>query len=310
MSSGNFVSIRSIEEVTYNTTPVDDAGWEQMRYTSESLSSTPNTDTSNEVRNDRQTTDQFLTGNENSGSVNGELSAGTYDLWLQGALAGTWTTNVLKAGIDEYSYSLEKEYEDLTGTKYILFTGQRVSTFDLNVAYGSAVTCSFGFAGAGITPGTTSAVGAGSVTAANTNRIINTVNDVVNVDIDTVAFAGCLNSFTLNVNNNLRPQTCIGSADPSDQLYGSSLITGSIEVYLDANTMAWYTTNILNQTSMQIEFRLTDGTRHYDFDLPNCKLSGSAPAGEGLNTDTMVNATFTALYDATAQTALQITRTP
>jgi hypothetical protein len=73
MSSSNLVRITAIEEATYGQTPA--AGdFVTARFVSESLSGTPSTTASTEIRSDRTAGGQVQVGLEVGGDINGELS--------------------------------------------------------------------------------------------------------------------------------------------------------------------------------------------------------------------------------------------
>jgi hypothetical protein len=73
MSSSNLVRITAIEEASYGQTPA--AGdFVTARFVSESLSGTPSTTASTEIRSDRTAGGQVQVGLEVGGDINGELS--------------------------------------------------------------------------------------------------------------------------------------------------------------------------------------------------------------------------------------------
>ena len=163
-------------------------------------------------------------------------------------------------------------------------------------------------AGASVTPASATQVVTGT-NQPTTTDVMNAVSDLTTINIAGTAFGGCIQSISLNINNNLRPSTCIGSDTPGDQIAGTAEITGSIEAYLTDTTVQWYTSQILNQTAFDIQFTVEDSAGNsYDFDLPNCRISGSAPNAQGINTDVMITAEFTALYDSGSGSSLTITR--
>ena len=307
MSSANLVQVIVVEEVTYDTTPAA-ATWDTVRLTSESLSATPNVNQSSEIRADRMVADQFIVSTASEGSMDFELSAtGATDVLLEGAMYDSWTTDVLKIGTEKHSYSIEKAYTDLTANHYTVFSGCVISQMSLNVAYGEPVTGSFEIAGASVTPA--SATQSGTITAATTTAVMNAVSDLSTLNIGGTAFGGCIQSVSLNINNNVRPSECIGSDTPGDQIAGTAQITGSLSAYLTDTTVQWYTSQVLNQTAFDIQFTIEDAAGNsYDFDLPNCRISGASPNAEGIDTDVMINVDFNALYHAASASSLVVTR--
>ena len=253
-------------------------------------------------------TDQFSVGMEVGGGFDFEFSADTYNSLIDGAMMAAPALGVWKIGTEDISYTLEKEFTDLTANHFLQYSGERVGEFDIGFAFGEPVAGSFGMAGATVKSASISLVGAGSVAAPTTTRIMNAVSDLSGIIIDGVAFSGCLSEVQLNINNNLRPAECIGSATPSDQILGTAEVTGSISAHLTDTTIQWYTEQVINQTKFEIEFTITDGTTTYKFHIPNARISGDSPMAEGINTDVMVEIEFLALYDETEGSSLVITK--
>lgn len=304
MSDSNRGLIRYISEVTLGTTPVNGT-WQLARFTGESLSATVVTTQSNEIRSDRLISDMPKTNLTVGGGLDIELSATTYDDFIEAALCGTWASDVLKVGVVDRSFSIEKEFADLS--RFASFAGMRVGQMSLSMAFGAIITGSFTFAGTGSDTATTSLVGTGSTTAATTTEVLNASSDVGTVKIDDVATDICIQTITLDVTNNLRERGCIGNDAPSDQRKGTSTVTGTVEMYMDVDAWALYEKALAN-TAISLEYTVTDGVNSYTFLIPKAKLAGDTPTIDGLDTDVMFTATFTALADAVEGTNLKITR--
>lgn len=313
MSDSNAVKLRYVPEVTYGVTPVDDSGWKELRYVSETFSASPVTVNSAEVRADRAISDMPKTNTTITGSINYELSANTYDDFIEAGLGGTWAQDgvnlwdILEQGTTYRSFSVEKEFSDIT--KFIAFKGQRVGSFSMDVAFGSIITGSIGFAGSDGVTGVASLVGAGSSAAANTNPIITGSSDVSSVKIDGVETSICIQSMSFNLENNLREIGCVKSDTPSDQRWGTANITGDIVMYLDADAFDLYGTALTNG-EISLEYEVTDGTNSFRILLPRVKLSGDAPQSGGLDQDVQFTASYTALIDAVEGTPIRVRRTP
>ena len=313
MSDSNAVKLRYVPEVTYGTTPTDSADWQELRFTSESLSATPETTTSSEIRSDRAISDMPKVNETVSGGINLELSANTYDDFIEATLGGTWAQDgvnlwdIIEQGTTYRSFTLEKEFSDIA--KFTSFTGMRVGAMSLDLAFGSIVTGSVTFAGSIGATGTTSLVGTGSSAALTTTDVMNASSDVSSVKIDGVETDICINSMNITFENNLRAINCIGKASASDQRWGTCNISGSVTMYLSAESFALYETALANG-ELSLEYTVTDGTNSYTFFLPRVKLSGDAPQAGGLDQDVQFTANYTALQDSVEGTPIRITRTP
>lgn len=84
MSDTNLVQLFALKEVTWGVTPA--AAMAATRFTGEGLAFNIESTTSAEIRSDRQISDLIQTGAEASGNVDIELSYGTYDQFMEGAL--------------------------------------------------------------------------------------------------------------------------------------------------------------------------------------------------------------------------------
>lgn len=313
MSESNQVVLRYIPEVAYKTTPVDGT-WKTIRYTSESLSATPTTTESSEIRTDRMTSDMPKVGLEVGGDVSFEFSATSFDDFIESAMCSTWQVDTpvvgsrqIKIGVADSSYSIEKEYADI-GT-FVDFVGMRVGTLSLSMAYGEILTGSITFAGAGASTPASSAVGAGTTNPAPTTSVMNASSDFGTIKVDGVATNMCITSLDLTIDNALRPITCIGKDAPTDQKKGKASITGSAQIHLTVDSFELYKKALAND-AIGLEWTVTDGTNTYSFLIPNAKLSGDTPPSAGLDQDVFLDVSFTGLYDDTEDSSLVITVTP
>jgi hypothetical protein len=260
------------------------------------------------------TSDMPKVGLEVGGDVSIELSATSFDDFIESTMCSTWQADTpalgsrqVKIGTTDSSYSIEKEFADQG--LFAAFSGMRLGGMSLSMAYGEIITGSFTFAGAGATTPVSSLVGTGSTTAATTTDVLNASSDFGSLTIDGVATDACIMSMELSVDNALRAINCLGSDAPTDQRKGTATVTGSIELYLSAASYALYSKALLNQ-SIAVKYTVTDGTNTYEFHIPNAKLSGETPSSSGLDSDVMVTLEYTGLYDPTTESSLVITATP
>lgn len=91
MGATNRSKLSYVLESTPGTTP-SNPGFQELRVTSNGLRYDPERKTSNEIRADRQVTDQILTGLMAQGPVGFELSFSAFDDLFQAAFQGTWAT--------------------------------------------------------------------------------------------------------------------------------------------------------------------------------------------------------------------------
>ena len=92
MSSSNLVRLTFIEESVLGETPVA-GNFSTARFTSESLSGTPGTTESQQIRSDRMASGQIVTSLEVGGEVNFELAKeSALDLLIASAMMNSWNT--------------------------------------------------------------------------------------------------------------------------------------------------------------------------------------------------------------------------
>lgn len=97
MSSSNLVRVSFIEEAVLGETPV--AGdFETVRFTSESLSGTPTTTQSQQIRSDRMSSGQIAVGLEVGGEINFELAKDAgLEKFMESAMLNEWDTQALQS---------------------------------------------------------------------------------------------------------------------------------------------------------------------------------------------------------------------
>lgn len=92
MSSSNLVRVTFIEETTLGETPASGA-FETVRLNSESLSGTPTTTASAQIRSDRMSSGQIAVGLEVGGELNFELAKdGAFEQLMESAMLDEWDT--------------------------------------------------------------------------------------------------------------------------------------------------------------------------------------------------------------------------
>lgn len=91
MGAANRSSLAYVAESTIGTTPTTPA-FKALRVTSNGLEFKPTRVTSNEIRADRQITDQILTDLTTDGPAGIELSFAAFDDMIEAALQGTWVS--------------------------------------------------------------------------------------------------------------------------------------------------------------------------------------------------------------------------
>lgn len=304
MTDSSKTRFASITEVTYGATPATPAFLEQ-RFVSEDMNANIENVVSNEIRADRNVSDLIQVGSDVGGSVDFEMSYGSFDEWLESVMFSTWSTNILKNGNTQKSFTLEKTFETGVTDQYHRFAGCVANTLSLSMQAKQIVTGSFGFMGKAATTAQAIITGA-TYTSANTNDVINAA-----VDFASLAMTGVtspeLTQLNVNITNNLRQQEIIGSIESRGVGTGRFEVTGDFVAYFENEELYDL---FLAGTATDLTFKIGgSASKNYLFELANIKLETGTVVTGGNDQDVLVNMTFRGLYDGVDNT-IKITRTP
>lgn len=208
----------------------------------------------------------------------------------------------VRNGTTRKSYTIEKQFQDLTNV-FVSHKGMVVNGMNINAAVGSIVSGSFSFNGT-TTAYAASSVGTGANTAADTYDSYNPTDSIGTIYIDGTAAAACVRSLNLTTTNNARDIQCLGALFPSSISLGTLGITGTIEVYFSTYDLL---EKFINGTSISLSYSFSDVDGNWTvIDMPNVKFNTGTLSGISKNSDVLTNLSFTALYDATAGYAIQV----
>lgn len=300
IATGSRHNLAYIAETTFGTTP-NSPGMQNLRHTGTTLGLSKDAIESEELRDDRQIA-HFRHGNKNvSGDVNFELSYGTFDDFIEAALAGTWATNILKAGTTRRSFTIERHHEDIG--RYLRSTGCHINTMSLSVAPNSMVTGSFGVIGKGF--GTSGAAMSGATyTAETTSPPFDSFTGSITEGGSAIAI---VTGLELSIDNGMEALYVVGEDTTLEPSIGKSTVTGSVTAYFENTDLL---NKFVNETESSLTFTLTDAAgKDYVFYLPKIKYNSGNPEAAGPGAIT-ISLDFVALYDSTALTQLKITRQP
>lgn len=303
MANASQTRLSYVAETVWGETPATPS-FQNARFTDESINANIENVTSNEIRPDRNVTDLVQVGSSAGGSVNIELSAGSFDDWLESVMYGAWAADVLKNSSTEKSFTLEKTFETGATDQFHRFAGAIANGFTLNVATGSIVTGSFDFLARGTSSSQAEITGA-TYTGANVNPVINGATDFASLTV-TGATSPELTALTLSVTNGLTAEAVLGSLDARGLAAGRFTVTGSMTAYFENEELYEL---FLAGTSADLSFKLGGvSSNNYVFDMPNIKFNDAQVVAGGNDQPLLVELPFTALYDGTDDATLVITR--
>jgi hypothetical protein len=310
--TSNRTAIRIVRETVFGTTPATPV-LSNVRYTGESLKRNIRNVQSEEIRDDRMTSDLLQVGGDVSGDINVEFSYDSYDEFLQGALCGAWVDNLngtftLKNGVDLMSWTIQKHFQDLAIPQFQNLVGCRVGGMNMECTVGQIVKGSFNFMGLDAAMGPTQIAGATFANPGDGLVPFTAAANVGSIMKDGVAMNVGIRTFNLALSNSLRGQEVIGSLGLAGIALGKLDISGDNELYFE-NADEYNA--FLNADDFKLQFDLTsDINDKYTFIYPRIKYEDGEILAGGLDQDLMVKGKWRALYDSVTDSMIQIIKTP
>lgn len=301
-AQGSRSSLSYITESTFGVTPA--GNFTNLPFNTHSLSLTKDRVEGNEIQADRMTRVDRHGNRQTGGEVTVDLRKGDFDALIESAMFSSFASDdTIGIGTTLKSFTIEDAANDIS--QYRLFTGMTVSTMSVSIAPNQMVTTSFGFVGSNHTISGTGK----TVTASSSNQPFDSysgdiyLNDAGGSD---TAIA-IVSSVEFSVDNGLNPTFVVGSAATPQLEYGRGRVEGTLTAYFeDANLI----NRFINETATELTLSVDDpsGSNPYTFYFPRIKVNGG-DVGVDNEQSRMVTMPFVALYDSTAGTSFQITRT-
>ena len=221
-------------------------------------------------------------------------------------------------GKTQKSFTVSKAYTDIlhdsgSDEHSQRYTGSLVSTVNVSATYGEIVTGSFGTLGNGYlqeAPSLSQQVvtAGGTVNPADTSLPLNASIDVPLVTASGVASTYCVESFTIDLDNGLDPTQCIGKLTATGYTLGTAAINVTANIYASDTAYDTFMAEKLTQEKISMMFTMINTDGGYSFSLQGIQLNFPDPASEGLNQQTMLNATGTGSVGPNGESSLTIYR--
>lgn len=303
-ASGSGVRVAYVAEVTPGTTPATPS-FKTFRATNGGMRTNKTVVTSDERQADRNVRDEILTGLGVSGSFDFEFTSDTLDDLLEGALCGSWATNVLKNGIAQKYFTVEETYELGATDTFRRFSGSRVNTMSLSMAAREKVTGSVALMGMQEALATAIVTGA-TYAAPSTTQVATASSNVASLAVGALSPQPKVRSLSLEMNNGLRERPVIGSMYTQEFGEGRFECTGTMACYFESNALYQA---VLNHETAALSFNLgVEANKKYTFLLPKIRFGDGEVTAGGNDDDVMANIPFRALLDTTEACSLKITR--
>jgi len=300
MSEGSRRQLIYVAEVTQGTTPATpvckplrNTGGGGIKVARQSLQSA-------EYRQDRAIAGVRLGNKTPTLDVPFEFSYTSFDEFLEAALFGSWTTNVLKQGVTKKFFTVEEGFTDIA--QYQTLTGAMVNDFSLDIKPNAMITGSFSLLGLVASAFAGSSIDA-NPEAAETASPFDSYTGSLKEGGASIAI---VTGLSLKLANGLEHFFALFNKDPAKIGVGRANLTGTLSCYFESAAMA---NKFLAETESSLEFTLTDlAGNSYTFLVPRIKYTGADRTLAENNIS--IDLPFQALYDPTEATALKITRTP
>ena len=304
-SQGSRSSLSFITEVTFGTTPAGD--FKNLPFSTHSLNLTKDRVAGNDIQADRMPRVDRHGNRQVAGDIVVDLRDGDYDVFLESAMLGTWDTtpvagpDVLKVGVTPKFFSIEDYAADIDQAR--LFTGMAVSTMGISLAPNQMVTTTFGMIGKDMT---ISAVQKTQTVASGAAPFDSYSGDVSIGNVGSSSAVGIVTGIDFTLTNSFAPTFVIGDDSAPSLEYGRAEVEGTFTAYFEDTALI---NRFLSETETELEVSVNDptGLNAYTFLFPRVKIN-SADVGVDGPTSRIINLSFVALYDATYNSNLVISR--
>ncbi len=298
-SQGSRSSLSFVTEVTFGTTPA--GNFTNLPFSTHSLNLTKDRVAGNDIQADRMPRVDRHGNRQVAGDIVVDLRDGVYDAFLESAMLNAWSTNVLKVGTTPKFFSIEDYAADIDQAR--LFTGMSVSTMGVSLAPNQMVTTTFGMVGKDMTISATQKT---QTAAANNAPFDAYSGDIAIGNVGSSSAVAIVTGLDFTLNNSFAPTFVIGDSSAPSLEYGRAEIEGTITAYFEDTALI---NRFLNETETELEVSVNDptGTNAYSFLFPRIKINSADVPVDG-PTSRIINLSFVALYDATENSNLVITR--
>lgn len=314
MSDGSRHSMYAVKEATRATTPNNPA-FDLVRITGTTLGLSKDSLQSQEIRSDRMIADFRQGANQVNGDINFELSYGSFDKLLLGALvAAGWAadtpaagTDQAKAGITRHYFSFLRHFADMApgNFPYFLYKGCEINSMQLTIAANSIITGVFSVVGQSQTLlNDLTTLGTPTYPTPPDTAPLDSFTGELKEDGNVIAV---VTEITLNLQNGIAPRFVVGSKNSILPSMARSNLTGQITAFFEDASLI---NKFINEENSSIEFSMPDGAGNIQTHIiPRIVYTGGKPdvTGEGPISLAMP---FQAKLDPTSGTNYIIQRTP
>lgn len=215
--------------------------------------------------------------------------------------------SIIRNGVTEQSYTVVKQFNDVSPLVYHIFRGMRVGGISLEMSTGSILTGAINFIGRSAEMTETALAGA-TIVPATATEVMNCVTNIRNITQDGTAVGseGSIMSLSLELDNQHREQKGIGVLGNVGVAAGQLMVNASASQYFENMEQA---NKFKNAEAFAFSYRLIDNAgRGYIITMPRAKYESFTANASQLDSDVMAETSFTALRDPITNCMIQIDR--
>ena len=142
------------------------------------------------------------------------------------------------------------------------------------------------------------------VTSTNTNTPLTAAANVVKTLHNDSSLLSAINSFTVDINNNMAPRPTVGSKFSSEPVDGGLDVTGNLNIFFDR--IDFYQ-DLINHTSFSLDYMMRDDNGNaVIISLPEIKGTTGDPMAGGKDEDVFLSLDYQAVKDPTLGYTIRI----
>jgi len=298
-SQGSRSGLSYIVESDFGTTPA--GNFTAIPFNTHSLNLTKDRVTGNEIQPDRMLRVDRHGNRQAGGDIAVDLRDGNFDPFLESTLQNAWATTSLKVGSTPKYFSIEDAAQDID--QFRLFTGMAVSSASFSIAPNQMVTTTFSMVGKDMTISGTGQ----TVDAATISQPFDAYSGDVNIgNVGNATTSVPITSIDFSIDNAMAPTFVVGDDSAPCLETGMATVEGTFTAYFKDDALI---NRFINETETALNVSVDDptGANTYTFSFPKIKINGADVPVEG-QTSRIITLPFVALFDATAETNIEITR--
>lgn len=219
----------------------------------------------------------------------------------------TFAAKTYRNGVVRNSMALEKK---LTPTSFLLYQGCMNNTFKLTLEARKIATGTCDFIGKGAATSSTSNTtgtnpdGTPAYAPQTTNPVLNCSNNIGQIKQGGAPLNTGIKMVSIEIANNLRPLPAIGQVNLFGVGLGRCEVKGTMQMYFADNTLL---NLFINHTKSSFGCVLSDGAGGaLSIDIPSLQFETGKTDIAGINTDVMLDTTYSAFRDKTLGYEIQI----